>query len=123
MGVSAELSTRSDDILPPKGKRRWPRELKARIVAESLMDGASVSGVAQHYDLIPSHLSDWRRQAREGKLVLPALEDTPLFIPVEREVMRSPNTASTLDIIKNGVTIRVDSQTSAARIGEIAASL
>lgn len=124
MGVSTELRTRPDDILPPKSNRRWPRELKARIVAESLMEGATVAGVARQYELIPSHLSDWRRQAREGKLILPVLEDTPLFVPLEREpVVGASHAPSTLDIIKNGVTIRLDSQTPAGRISEIAAAL
>lgn len=124
MGVSTELRTRPDNILSPKGNRRWPRELKARIVAESLMEGATVAGVARQYDMIPSHLSDWRRQAREGQLILPVLEDTPLFVPLEREpVVSASHAGSTLDIIKNGVTIRLGSDTPAARIAEIAAVL
>ena len=123
MGISTELRTRPDEILSPKGKRRWPREVKARIVAESLMDGATVGDVARRYDLIPSHLSDWRRQAREGKLILPVLDDTPLFVPLELEPQSLPPASATLDIIKDGVTIRLDSSTPAARIGEIAAAL
>jgi len=120
MGVSTELRTRPHDILPPKGNRRWPRELKARIVAESLVEGVTVSEVAKRYDMIPSHLSDWRRQAKDGKLILPVLEDTPLFVPLELEPVAA---ALTLDIIKDGVTIRLGSDTPAARIGEIARAL
>lgn len=123
MGVSTELRTRSEIILSPKGKRRWPREVKAQIVAESLMDGASVSGVARRYNIGPSHLSDWRRQAKDGKLILPVLDDTPLFVPLELEPQSLPPASATLEIIKDGVTIRLDSSTPASRIGEIAAAL
>jgi transposase len=128
-----EHYTSSELVLPPRGKRRWPQDMKARIVAESLVDGATVNGTARRYDLTPSHLSDWRRQAREGKLILPVLDETPSFVPVRitpDTEMAKPLTdttfqadAGTLDIIKNGVTIRLQSNTPARRIGEIAAAL
>ena len=95
-------------------------------MAESLVEGVTVSEVAKRYDMIPSHLSDWRRQAKDGKLILPVLEDTPLFAPLELEpIARAPlaATAPTLDIIKDGVTIRLGSDTPAARIGETGAIL
>ena len=55
------------------GKRHWPPELKVRIVAETLIEGTTVNGVANQYGLITS-VSDWRRMARMGKLVLPNLD-------------------------------------------------
>ncbi|WP_333848204.1 transposase [Phaeobacter italicus] len=45
------------------GKRNWPSELKARIVAETLIEGETVKAVAKRYELIPSTVSDWRRMA------------------------------------------------------------
>ena len=66
------------------GKRNWPPELKARIVSETLIDGETVKAVAQRYELIPSTVSDWRRMARQGKLVLPNLGGMD-FVPVEIE--------------------------------------
>ena len=54
----------------PTGRRRWPDELKARIVAESFQPGARVCDVAAKYGLIARHLSGWRAQART-EVILP----------------------------------------------------
>jgi len=118
----ASVPRRSD------GKRNWPPELKARVVAETLIEGETVNAVARRYELIPSTVSDWRRMARQGKLVLPNLEGMD-FVPVEIEtpapVVRSlPATSScTIDVVKHDVTVRLDAATPAARIAEIARAL
>ena len=107
------------------GKRDWPPELKARIVAEKFIEGETVNAVAKRYESIPSTVSDWRRMARQGKLVLPNLDGMD-FVPVEIETPASVAQplltpfSSTLDVIKGDVTIRLDAATPAARIAEIA---
>ncbi|MGE4324535.1 MAG: transposase [Pseudodonghicola sp.] len=110
------------------GKRVWPEDLKARIVAETLVEGETVKGVAARYDLIPSTVSDWRRMARQGKLVLPNLDGMG-FVPVEMEAA-VPQVApsevprsSTVDIICGDVVIRLDAETPAVRIAAIIAAL
>ena len=95
------------------GKRNWPPELKARIVAETLIEGETVNAVAKRYELIPSTVSDWRRMARQGKLVLPNLAGMD-FVPVEiaapvslaEPLPAAP--ASTIDVIKGDVIVRLD---------------
>lgn len=110
------------------GKRNWPPELKARVVAEALIESETVNAVARRYELIPSTVSDWRRIARQGKLVLPNLEGMD-FVPVEIEtpapVVRSLHATSscTIDVVKHDVTVHLDAATPAARIAEIARAL
>ena len=110
------------------GKRDWPPELKARIVAETLIEGETVKAVAKRYELIPSTVSDWRRMARQGKLVLPNLDGID-FVPVEIEAsvpvaQPSPVISSgKIDLIKGDVTVRLDAATPAARVAEIARAL
>ena len=110
------------------GKRNWPPELKARIVAETLIEGETVKAVAQRYELIPSTVSDWRRMARQGRLVLPNLDGMD-FVPVEIEApapLAEPLpavSACTIDVIRGDVTVRLDVATPAVRIAEIVKAL
>jgi len=96
MANGSGLVDRLEIVEPRRGNRRWPDNVKARIVAESFQPGARVVDVARRHDIIPHQLSDWRRMAREGKLVLPAdvmtaVSDAPLsadkpepaFVPLE----------------------------------------
>ena len=57
-------------------RRRWSRDEKMRILAESLEPGAKVAEVARRNDVAPSLLFSWRRQAR-----LPAAAFTTM-VPV-----------------------------------------
>ena len=65
------------------GHRRWPTEVKALVVADTLEPGATVNAVANRYGVQPNQLSAWRRLAKQGKLVLPAIApDAPVFAPL-----------------------------------------
>ena len=126
MERSAELLSTIDMVVGPRGHRRWPDALKAQIVAETLVDGATVNGVARRWDMRPNHLSEWRRLARDGKLVLPAVTEEPGFAPlvVQDAVGADPAPmVGTLDVILGEVTVRVDASTPALRVAEIARAL
>ena len=128
MEISDEFLT--DDGSDRRRCLRWPRDLKARIVAETLVDGATVNGVAKRYGLRPNHLSEWRRQAREGKLVLPNLEEV-IFAPLlvaEADIpppatVEASSALETIDLIKGDVTVRLSAATPALRISELVAVL
>ncbi|MCX8955508.1 transposase [Ruegeria sp. NA] len=130
MEHSTEFLTDIDEIVGPRGNRRWPDAVKARIVAETLVEGATVNEVARRYDMQPNHLSEWRRLAREGKLVLPALpEPEPAFTPMVIEPLTDSAesaveaTDSPIEIVVGDVVIRLDEAVPAKRIAEIAHAL
>lgn len=115
------------------GRREWPEAVKGRIARESLEPGASVKDVAQRHGIAPQQLTTWRRAAREGRLALPddaiaedgfgfaalvVAEKVSAPPPIER-----PAPAPAVEIVVDGVVIRLDGKTPAARIAEIAAAL
>ncbi|EPX9596798.1 IS66-like element accessory protein TnpA [Pseudomonas aeruginosa] len=82
---------RYEVVEPRRGNRRWPDDVKARIVAESLEPGARVVDVARRHGVVANQLSDWRRQVRDGILALPFAAATtpsshdgaePAFVPL-----------------------------------------
>ena len=101
-------------------RRRWGSEEKARIVAESFARGAVVAEVARRHDMRAQQVHGWRRDAREGRLVLPAgvmtgelVSFAPVIIspPDPSPPSRTPRTgrhdAPLIEIEAKGVVVRV----------------
>ncbi|WP_354112371.1 transposase [Bradyrhizobium sp. S3.12.5] len=96
------MDDHSDDIrrpLSPRievyaggGRKQWPDDLKAQIVADSLEPGAIVTAVARRHGCRPQQVHDWRRRARSGQLVLPAAGGALSFVPLVSE--SSPSVAA-----------------------------
>jgi len=79
-----------------------------------------VAGVAKRYDLNPNQVSDWRRLARQGRLVPPVADADVSFAPllVRAEGSGDPGSAGArLDVVLDRVTVRLDAATPAARDG------
>ena len=110
-------------VIGAKGHRRWPDEVKGRIVAETLVPGVTVNEVAGRYGMKANHLSEWRGQARQCKLVVPDIAGAE-FAPV---VLAAPPpelaTGDQIEITIGQVTLRLGSGTGAARVAEIVHAL
>jgi transposase len=64
----------------PSGRRRRPKAERARIAAESLVPGASVTDVARRHGTTRWQVYDWRRKLRTGQLVVPeSVAALPMF--------------------------------------------
>jgi transposase len=114
-----------------RGYRKWPEEVKARIVAESFGAGVRVVDVARRHGVLAHQLSNWRRQAREGLLALP--EDAmdgleAAFVPLTLEPDPTAATepggaAGTITIEIGDVVLRVPGDVPAQRTAALVRAL
>ena len=63
-------------------RRRWSREAKLRIVAESARPGRTASQVARAHGIAPGQLFTWRRQLLAAAVESHGSEGDPGFVPV-----------------------------------------
>ena len=128
METTLEFFRSSGVDVSAAGRRRWPDDLKARIVAETLEPGVAVRDVAERYGVGANRISEWRRLAKDGKLTLPAAVGPAEFAPLMLSDEESPSSwpattptpgAPSIEIMIGEVSICLDAGTSAARIAEI----
>ena len=113
-----------------RGYRKWPEEVKARIVAESFRAGVRVVDVARRHGVIAHQLSDWRRQARQGLVALPedaaeGLEAAFVPLAVEPEVAatRTDAAVGTITIEIGDVVLQVPGDVPAERAAALVRAL
>lgn len=114
-----------------RGYRKWPEEVKARIVAESFRAGVRVVDVARRHGVLAHQLSDWRRQARQGLLALPedvldGLEATFVPLTVEPDAGAASETggaAGTISIEIGDIVLRVPGDVPAERVAALVRAL
>jgi len=120
------------EVLPVGGRgrrnRKWPDEVKARIVAETLTPGITVNAVARRHGVPANHVSAWRTLARKGRLVLPAPEDPVEFAslmvgPVGDAPRGDVGAAVGPEIVAGSVVIRLEAGASAERIASVVRAL
>lgn len=108
--------------------RKWPDEVKARIVAETLTPGVTVNDVARRHGVPANHVSSWRTLARTGRLVLPAPEDPVEFAAlmvgsVEAAPRGEVGVLDRPEIVSGAVVIRLEAGASAVRIASVVCAL
>ena len=102
-------------------RRKWSDEDKARIVAEIVASGESVSAVARRHGLSPQQLFGWRRELQASRTALsgaeelqfvPAVLDVTPSSPSVRRQHKMPRRqvepgAGMIEVEIDGVTVRV----------------
>jgi transposase len=125
LGEPLGNTTRLEVLEGPTGRRTWPDDVKGRIVAESFEPGVRVADVARRHGMAAQHLSTWRRQAREGKIVVPV--DEPMFARLEiapqGQIAPEPPVAGFVEIDTGGITIRLPGAAPADRIADVVSAL
>ena len=122
MADGSGFDGRLELVEPGRGNRRWPDDVKARIVAESFQPGVRVVDVAKRYDIVPHQLSDWRRMARQGKLVLPVdvvkssciaatppKQAEPAFVPLQIALKEQDTARALQQAVVDEITIAIGS--------------
>lgn len=107
--------SRLEVIEGPSGRRLRTKAERARIAAESLVPGASVTDVAQRHGTTRWQIYDWRRKLRTGQLVVPeSVAALPMFakLVIEgaaagAEMPAEAVVATGVEIVVGDVVIRV----------------
>jgi transposase len=114
MSRDDEEQVRRIEVFTGAGRRRsWSDGDKARIVAESYVEGETVSGVARRHGMTAQQLFGWRRAARvpvdiASPVFVPAVVEAGLpepRVPPQARATMAKSAAIELDV--DGVAVRI----------------
>ena len=125
------------EVFTRAGRRRmWSDEDKARIVAEIVASGESVSAVARRQGLSPQQLFGWRRELQGSQTALlhaelqfvPAVLDLTPSSPSVRRQRKMPRRqvepgAGMIEVEIGGVTVRVGRRADAKTVRAVLRAL
>ena len=126
------------EVFTGAGRRRtWTDEDKARIVAEIVASGESVSAVARRHGLSPQQLFGWRRELQASQSALshaeelqfvPAVLDAARSSPSLRRQRKMPRRqvepgAGMIEVEIGGVTVRVGRRADAKTVRAVLRAL
>jgi transposase len=126
---------RLEVVQPIEWRRKWPVDVKARIVEEALAPGATIASVADRHGIARSQVYGWLKKARAGKLPGISLSQAARasFVPVEVEqppAALSPAVAASargpgiVEIaLGNGRSLKVSEDIDPAVVARLAAAL
>jgi len=86
-------------------RRRWSRDEKLRIVAESAQPGRTASQVARVHGIAPGQLFTWRRQLLSEVIASGGTGDG--FVPVEIASERAGATAGSIGAGERAIEIKL----------------
>ncbi len=90
----------------PSGRRRRTKAERARLAAESLVPGASVTDVARRHGTTRWQVYDWRRKLRTGQLVVPeSVATLPMFAELVVEGASAGSEMPAEAVVATGVEI------------------
>jgi transposase len=101
------------EIFRGQARRRWSVEAKRRVVAETLVPGATVHAVAQRHGVNTSQLFTWRKRFRADLVLAPTEPPAPAFTAVELAPVPGPTPTSdeamaAADALRSGGVIEIE---------------
>jgi transposase len=103
-------------------RRRWSREEKAEITAESFVPGVNVSDVARRHSMSLGLLHHWRRLARQHASACEK-DFVPILAAEEAGIIRSNAMNAVIEIDVGGVCIRVRGRIDATALQTVIAAV